>query len=85
MYELRSLEVATWVIKEKAAFMEGFGGTLVIKDRAVSMIVEYVLVAHSPDALAETGILNTSPGLRMAHCYPPGGSSPYQDAHQDNK
>ena len=53
MYDLSNLEVAKWVSKEKAAFAEGFCGTSVIKDRATSVIVEYVLIAHSPDALVE--------------------------------
>jgi len=53
VYELSSLEVAKWVSKEKVAFAEGFSGTSVIKYRAVSMIVEYILVTHSPDPLTE--------------------------------
>ena len=74
MYKLSNLEVAKWVSEEKAAFAEGFHGTSVIKDRATSMIVEYVLIAHSPDAW-KTGRLSTSPGLKMPHCCPPDGSS----------
>jgi len=57
VYELSSLQVTCWVSKEKAAFMAGFDRTLVIKDRAVSMIVEYMPVTHSPDALAENRII----------------------------
>jgi len=53
VYELSNLEVTKWVSKEKVAFAEGFGGTSVFKDRATSMIVEYVQIAHSPDTLAE--------------------------------
>jgi len=33
--------------------MAGFGGTAVVRDRATSVIVEFIPVAHSPDALAE--------------------------------
>ena len=44
--------------------MEGFGGTSVVKDRAVSVIVEYVLVAHSPHALVENRKIEHESGLK---------------------
>ena len=53
MYELDKPETANWVRKEKAAFTARFGGSTVVKDRATSVLVEFVPVAHSPDALTE--------------------------------
>jgi len=47
------METASWVRKEKAAFTAGIEGTVVVRDRATPVIVEFVPVAHSPDALAE--------------------------------
>ena len=34
-------------------FTAGFGGTVVVRERATAVIVEFVSVTHSPDALAE--------------------------------
>src|SRR5882724_11038378 len=53
VYELDKQETADWVRREKAAFMAGFGGTAVVRERATSVIVKFVPVAHSPDALAK--------------------------------
>ena len=46
-------ETTRWVRREKATFMAGFGRTMVVKERAISIIVKFVLIAHSPDVLAE--------------------------------
>jgi len=64
VYKLSNLEVAKWVSKEKAAFAEGFGGTSVIKDRATSVIVEYIPIAHSPDALMENRKIERESGIK---------------------
>src|SRR5882724_2423854 len=53
VYELDKTETASWVRREKATFMAGFGGTVVVRDRATSVIVKFIPVVHSPDALAE--------------------------------
>ena len=47
------MEVAAWLRKEKAMFMEKFEGTSVVKEKLVSVMVEYVPVAHTPDSLEE--------------------------------
>jgi len=53
VYNLDKMETASWVRREKNAFMARFGGTAVVRDRATSVMVEFVPVVHSPDALAE--------------------------------
>ena len=53
VYELDKSETTSWVRREKATFMAGFGGTVVVRERATSVIVEFVPVAHSPDTLTE--------------------------------
>jgi len=53
VYQLDKPEMASWVIREKNTFTAGFGGTAVMRERAILVIVEFVLVVHSPDALAE--------------------------------
>jgi hypothetical protein len=44
---VRSIQV------NKNAFTSKFSGTATIKDRALTVIVEYVPLSHSPEALAE--------------------------------
>src|SRR5882724_4361192 len=53
VYELDKTETASWVRRQKAAFMAGFGGTAVVRDRATSVIVKFIPVVHSPDTLSE--------------------------------
>ena len=53
VYKLYKLETANWVRKEKNMFMAGFGRTTVVRERATSVIVEFVLVVHSPDVLTK--------------------------------
>jgi hypothetical protein len=38
---------------EQNTFLSKFTGTATIKDRALAVIVEYVPLSHSPDALTE--------------------------------
>jgi len=44
-------------------FTAGFGRTAVVKERAVSVIVEFVLIAHSPDTLAENRRIECNSGF----------------------
>src|SRR5882724_303942 len=53
VYELNTPVVAAWLRQAKASFMEKFGGMSIVKEKMVSVMVEYVPVAHAPDALAE--------------------------------
>jgi len=53
VYELDKLKMANWVRREKKTFMAGFGGTLVVRGRATSVIVEFITVVHSPDMLSK--------------------------------
>jgi len=43
--------------------MARFGGNVVVRDRATSLIVEFIPVAHSPDALAENKRVKCDSGL----------------------
>jgi len=53
VYKLDSPETAAWICKEKVAFTNHFSAASVVKDKAVSVLIEYVPVAHNPDTLAE--------------------------------
>jgi len=52
-----------WLRKEKEAFTSGFRGTSIMRERAISVIVEYVPVLHSPDVLAENRKFEQDSGL----------------------
>ena len=47
VYKLNDTDAPKW------AFTKNFGGTLVVKERGVSVIIEYMPVAHNPDVLVE--------------------------------
>ena len=47
------MDTAWWVSSGKATFTDGFGDMSVLKEKATSVIVEYVPVSHSLDALTE--------------------------------
>ncbi|KAF8483198.1 hypothetical protein JB92DRAFT_2763031 [Gautieria morchelliformis] len=55
VFDLETVEAARWIQANKIAFLSKFSGTAMIKDRALSVIVEYVPLNHSPDVLAEMG------------------------------
>jgi len=63
VYELDKPETARWVRREKAIFTAGFGRTAVVKERAISVIVKFVPIAHSPDALAENRRIEHDSGV----------------------
>ena len=71
VYQLDKPEMASWVIREKNTFTAGFGGTAVMRERAILVIVEFVLVVHSPDALAENRRIKGDSGLKEGVCYIP--------------
>src|SRR5882724_6646035 len=54
VYELNSPESATWLRKEKIEFTKHYDGASIIKDKAVSILVEYVPITHNPDTLGES-------------------------------
>ena len=57
VYKLNNPEAASWLCQAKANFTKHFGGALVIKDKTVSVIAEYVPIAHNTDALGENRII----------------------------
>jgi len=63
VYELDKPETTSWVREEKAAFTARFGGLVVVRDRAISVLVEFVPVTHSPEALAEDRRIKCDSGL----------------------
>jgi len=64
VYELDNLETASWVRKEKATFMARFGRLAVMRDRAISVLFEFVPVAHSLDVLTEDRRIECNSGLK---------------------
>src|SRR5882724_13430043 len=63
VYELDEPETTSWVRKEKAAFTASFGSSAIMRDRAISVPVEFVPVAHSLDILAEDRRIECNSGL----------------------
>src|SRR5882724_8061335 len=63
VFELDSAEAVQWLKVEKANFKANLSGTLVIKDRAILVIVEYVPITHSPDGLSENRRIEQDSGL----------------------
>jgi hypothetical protein len=53
VFDLDTEEAARWIQANKSKFVSKFSGTATIKDRALTVIVEYVPLSHSPEALAE--------------------------------
>ena len=53
MFELCTAGAAKWLQEHREQFLGKFSGTAVIKDRPVSVIIEYAPLSHSPDAFAE--------------------------------
>jgi hypothetical protein len=53
VFDLDTEEAARWIQANKSAFISKFSGTATIKDRALTVIVEYVPLSHSPEALTE--------------------------------
>ena len=54
VYELINPESATWLHKEKAEFTKHYGEAMVMKDKSVSILVEYVPITHNLDTLGES-------------------------------
>jgi len=65
LYELDTPEVAMWLRREKGTFMEGFGGSSIMKEKTMAILVEYVPTSHSPDALAENRRIEWDTGLAV--------------------
>ena len=63
VYELINPESATWLCKEKAEFTKHYGEATVMKDKSVSILVEYVPITHNPDALGESKKIEREMGL----------------------
>jgi hypothetical protein len=53
VFDLDTEQAAKWIQANKNAFTSKFSGTATIKERALTVIVEYVPLSHSPEALAE--------------------------------
>ena len=53
LFDMESLDSAKWIQDNKNAFIEKFSSAAVVKERAISVIVKYVPIRHSPGALSE--------------------------------
>jgi hypothetical protein len=53
VFDLDTEEAVRWIQANKNVFISKFSGTATIKDRALTVIVEYIPLSHSPEALAE--------------------------------
>ena len=53
VYEFGSPETPTWLHNERTTFVASFGGTSVVKEKAVMVLIEYVPTLHNPDVLTE--------------------------------
>ncbi|KAF8499396.1 hypothetical protein JB92DRAFT_3124897 [Gautieria morchelliformis] len=53
VFDLTTNTAARWIQANKATFLEKFSATATIKDRELSVIIEYVPVSHSPEAFTE--------------------------------
>ena len=51
--DLNDMQAVRWRKTHKRAFLDKFGGTAVVKDQALSVIIKYVPISHSPKAPAE--------------------------------
>jgi len=65
VYELNSTEVACWVRMEMTTFLKGFSSMLVVREQAISVIVKNVLIAPSPESLAENICIEHDSGLEV--------------------
>ena len=63
IYELNNPEATIWLCQEKVNFTKHFGKSLVINDKTVSVIAEYVPFTHNPDALGENRKIEQEMGL----------------------
>src|SRR5882672_10118906 len=63
VYEFDSPETATWLRRDRTAFTEKFGGTSIVRDKAIPMLVEYVPTLHSTDALVENKKIERDSGI----------------------
>ena len=63
VFELNSVETAWWLKMEKTAFKNSFGGTSVVRECTISVIVEYIPMAHNPDTLAENSRIEWDSGI----------------------
>ena len=50
---MNTLDAVKWVHRHKRAFTEKFGGTEIIKERTISVIIKYVPTSYMPDVLME--------------------------------
>ena len=53
VFDMNTPNAVKWVHLHKHAFTEKFGSTAIIKERTVSIIIEYVPTSYTPDALSE--------------------------------
>jgi hypothetical protein len=63
VFDMGMPEVSNHIQHHKQDFLQRFSASAIAKERSVSVIVEYILVSHSPDALAEYARIEHDLGL----------------------
>jgi hypothetical protein len=63
VFDMGTPEAANHIQHHKQDFLQRFSASAIVKERSVSVIVEYVPVSHSPDALAEYARIEHDSGL----------------------
>jgi len=63
LYELNNAKAATWLQNKKVTFIEQYGAMLVMKEKAISVMMEYVPTSHSPDVLAKNRKIECNSGI----------------------
>ena len=61
VFDFNTAVAADWVKNE---FAKNLGAMSIIKDRAATVLVEYVPIAHAPDALAECRKIESESGIQ---------------------
>src|SRR5882724_8424485 len=51
--------------RKKTAFVESFGRTSVVKEKVITVLIEYIPVTHTPDTLAENRKIERDSKLEM--------------------
>ena len=85
MYALNNPDTDWSIRKENMTFMDGFSGMSVVIERATSVIIEYVPVSHSPDALEKNRKIEQDLGLKDGALLSTRWINPCRGAWQGNR
>ena len=63
VFDLNTANAASWVKENRNEFAKNLGAMSIIKDQAATVLVEYIPIAHLPDALAECWKIESESGI----------------------